>query len=440
MSKTFIYCCDATKIALYIFMLMKAIGKFFLIIIVLEVSLGGGGRLFDTGPFTLRMVLFGLGLLYSVAIFLSREKIPREFVFLSGLFVALSCFSLLISSLNNQPFSAALRDFKPLAYFLLLPFFASTIRSVHDVITVSRVLRLSALVLAVLYLIVLAIWKSGLVTTVQMYEWLNPAHSAQAEFLFRGDTTFFFKAVLYVGVGVFFFVSEKNLSGKSAVLLLLLAIALTMTRGMWLSVFMVLAAWAFFCTGDRRKGLALAAGLLLVGVMGIVGINETLPSVAQSNAIRMNDLKMLADTLPSMAQSNAIRENEPKTQWYWQTVLFGRGLGASVLGRETIEITYANVLFKQGMLGIVFWLLPAAYLIWRVRNIIHPRLRALAMPYFMAAAFVYVVSLTNPFLTNPIGMAVVMIAMVAVRVIERLGGAELLESAPRSVSLGVAQI
>ena len=44
-------------------------------------------------------------------------------------------------------------------------------------------------------------------------------------------------------------------------------------------------------------------------------------------------------------------------------------------------------------------------------------LRSLAIPYFMAAAFVYVVSFTNPFLTNPIGMAVVMIAMVAVRVI-----------------------
>ena len=52
-----------------------------------------------------------------------------------------------------------------------------------------------------------------------------------------------------------------------------------------------------------------------------------------------------------------------------------------------------------------------------MRAIRDTALRALAMPYFMAAAFVYVVSLTNPFLTNPIGMSVVLVAMVAVRVI-----------------------
>lgn len=39
------------------------------------------------------------------------------------------------------------------------------------------------------------------------------------------------------------------------------------------------------------------------------------------------------------------------------------------------------------------------------------------MPFFMATAFVYLVSITNPFLTNPIGLTVVMLAMVAVNVI-----------------------
>ena len=54
-------------------------------------------------------------------------------------------------------------------------------------------------------------------------------------------------------------------------------------------------------------------------------------------------------------------------------------------------------------------------------------LRALAVPYLMSAALVYVVSLTNPFLTNPIGMSVVMIAMVAVRVINRSSSKDLME-------------
>lgn len=408
-------------------MFLTALGRVLLITIILEVSLGGGGRLFDTGSVSPRMLLFGFGLAYTAAVLLYREKIPREFVFLTVMFVALSSVSALISVLENQPVLAALSDFKPLAYFLLLPFFAITVRSVNDVLLVGRLLKFSALTLAVLYLIVLAIWESGGVTTVQMYDWLNPAHSPQAEFLFRGDTTFFFKAALYVGVGVFFFVAEKNLSRKSAVLLLLLAIALTMTRGMWLSVFMVLAAWAFFCAADRLKGAALAAGLLLVGVMGVVWINETLPSVAYSNAIRMTDLKTLAATTADM-------------MGHWQAVLFGRGFGAAVVGREAIEITYVNVFYKQGIVGIIFWFLPAVYLAWRMRAIRDTALRALAMPYFMAAAFVYVVSLTNPFLTNPIGMSVVLVAMVAVRVIGLSSSSKaLMEPTPRPLAWMMTQ-
>lgn len=378
------------------------LGKVLLIVIILEVSLGGGGRLFDTGAVSPRMMLFGAGLAYTTAALLCRKKIPREFVFLTVMFFALSSVSALISALENQPVLAALSDFKSLAYFLLLPFFALTVRRVNDVLLVGRLLKFSALALAVSYLIVMAIWKSGGVTTEQMYEWLNPAHSAQAEFLFRGDITFFFKAVLYVGVGVFFFVAEKNLSRKSAALLLLLAIALTMTRGMWLAVFMVLAAWAF-CVLDRLKGAALAAGL--VGVMGyVVWINETLPSAVHSIAIREDDLNALWVTMAD-------------TMGHWHAVLFGRGFGAEVLGREAIEITYVNVFYKQGIAGIVFWFLPAVYLAWRMRAIRDTALRALAMPYLMSAAFVYVVSFTNPFLTNPIGMTVILVAMVAVRAI-----------------------
>ena len=390
-----------------------AFGRVLLVLSILEVSLGGGGRLFDTGSVSPRMVLFGLGLAYTAAALLYREKIPREFVFMTVLFVGLSSVSALIPVLQNQPTMAALRDFKPLAYFFMLPFFAITIRNMSDVVLVGRLLKFSALLLAALYLGVMAYWKSGGMTVMQMYEWLNPAHTAEAEFLFRGDTTFFFKALLYVAVGLFFFVVGKNRNWHGVALMLLLAIAFTMTRGMWLAVFMVLAAWAFFCTADRLKGMVLAAGLLLAGVAGVVLISETLPSAVQSNAIRLNDLNAIAIAIP-----------EAKSEVNAMTLLFGHGFGTGFLGREIIEITYVNVFIKQGLIGIVFWLLPAVYLAWQLRLIRDVALRSLAMPYVMAAALVYVVSLTNPFLTNPIGMAVVLIAIVAVRVVRLSGGSK----------------
>ena len=398
-------------------MLLTALGRLLLIVIILEVSLGGGGRLFDTGPLSPRIVLFGLGLAYTAAALLYRE-IPREFVYMTGLFVAVSSISVLVPVLQNQSAIEALRDFKPHAYFLMLPFFAITIRNMVDVVLVGRLLKYSALILAVLYLGVMAYWKLGGMTAMQMFEWLNPSHTAEAEFLFRGDTTFFFKALLYVGVGVFFWVAEKNRGWRGVVLMLLLAMALTMTRGMWLAVFMVLASWAFFSVAERLKGMLLAAGLLLAGVMGVVLINQILPSVVQSNTIRLSDLYAIGNAVTT---GNAV------------TMIFGHGFGTELFGRKMIEITYVNVFVKQGLIGIIFWFLPAVYLACQMRLIRDAALRSLAMPYLTAAAFVYVVSLTNPFLTNPIGMAVVLIAMVVVRVVRFSSGSKVLtEPAPHT--------
>lgn len=396
---------------------MKVFGRLLLVAIVVEVALGGGGRLIDIGHITPRMVLFGLGLAYSVARLAHREEIPREFMFLTGAFIALSGISALVSALENRPVLAVFSDFKPLAYFLLLPFFAITIRNVNDVVLVSKMWKASALVLSTAYLVIMLVWKLDFLTTAQVIGWLNPEHDPGLEFYFRGETTFFFKALLYVGVGVFFFSVERGLTRYAVLLILLLGIAVTMTRGVWLSVFMVLAAWAFIYHASRIKGAALAAGLIFVGVVGVVWINETLPSVAISNAIRIND----GVEFEHMATGVTL---------HLQEVLFGQGFGATILGRQAVEIAYANVLYKQGMMGIVFWFLPIGYLVWQMRDIRHPEMRAFAMPYFMSAAFVYVVSLTNPFLTNPIGMSVVMIAMIAIRVIRQSSNSVLVEAAP----------
>jgi hypothetical protein len=394
-------------------MFMKIFGKILLVLVVMEVSLCGGGRLFYDGMVTPRYVLFGLGLAYSVSILLCREKIPPEFVFLTVAFIGLSVISAITSILKSMPTPAALYDLKPLAYFLLLPFFAATIRSVDDVMLVAKIWKFSALALAGSFLAVMAMWKLDLVTATQLVDFLNPTHDPRLEFYFRGETTFYFKALLYVGVGVFFFIDEKKWARNVAVLMLLLAIALTMTRGMLLSVCLVLSAWAYFHSNNQAKNLMLAAGFLLVGVVGVVWINATLESVKLSNEIRINDLKWLMDI-----------------SLHWQTVLFGQGFGAPILGREAIEIAYVNVFIKQGVIGIIFWLLPPFYLAWLMRSINDSGRRALAMPYFMSAALVYVMSLTNPFLTNPIGMSIVMIAMVAVRVVNQSSSKDLMKPLP----------
>lgn len=379
---------------------MQRIGAVLLVIVVFEVSFGGGGRLIDTGPVSPRMVLFGLGLAYTAVMLLRGERLPRYVVLFASFFVALSGLSAIRSISEGHSIGNAFLDFKPLAYFLLLPFFAIAIRTTTDLLTVGTVLRISSVALALSYLLIMAVWKSGLLTMDQMYEWLNPAHDPRREFYFRHEVTLYFKAVLYLGVGVFFFAAQHRGTSKAFAALLLLAIAVTMTRGAWASVFTVLAAWTFLSSDDRLKGVLHGAALLAIGVVGVAGITLVLPSAAVSDSVRAADLKLMGEA-----------------SLEWKALLAGYGFGAKVFGRGAIELTYVNILYKQGIAGLLFWLVPLAYVAWGVLNIAERGARLMVMPFLMAAAFVYLMSVTNPFLTNPIGLTVVMLAMVAVNVI-----------------------
>ena len=379
---------------------MQRIGAVLLVVIVFEVSFGGGGRLIDTGFLSPRMVLFGLGLAYTAVMLLRGERLPRYVLLFSAFFVALSCLSAVRSISEGHSIGAAFLDFKPLAYFFLLPFFAVAIRTTGDLRKVGTVLRISSVALALSYLLIMAVWKSGLLTIEEMYGWLNPGHDPRREFYFRREVTFYFKAVLYLGVGVLFFAAQHRRTSDALAALLLVAIAVTMTRGVWLAVFIVLAAWIFFSSDDRLKGALRGAGLLAIGIVGVVGITFMLPSAAVSDSVRVADLKLAGETTLE-----------------WEALLAGYGFGAKVFGRQAIELTYINILYKQGIAGLLFWLVPLAYVAWGVRNMGEPGARLLAMPFLMATAFVYLVSVTNPFLTTPIGLTVLMIAMVAVNVI-----------------------
>src|SRR4051812_17144403 len=195
-------------------------GRILLTVVVLEAALGGGGRLIDSGLVSPRMLLFGVALAYAAfRIGVARARIPWEFACLILAFCALLLFNGSVSLIRDVPLETIIKDAKPQIYFPMLAFFAITIRNARDVATVTGILKFSAVVLSIAYLAVLSLWHSGVFTYQELQGALNPAADAGKEFLFRGDTTFFFKAVLYVGVGLFMFLSHPTLWGKLGIIL-----------------------------------------------------------------------------------------------------------------------------------------------------------------------------------------------------------------------------
>ena len=81
-----------------------------------------------------------------------------------------------------------------------------------------------------------------------------------------------------------------------------------------------------------------------------------------------------------------------------------------------MELTYLEIFFKQGLLGVSFWIFILFYCIYKfkiasknnidLQNII---------PWLTGVFIVYLQSITNPLLVNSIGMSFVIIAMIILR-------------------------
>jgi O-antigen ligase len=250
---------------------------------------------------------------------------------------------------------------------------------------------LAAAYLGLLTLVLLRVIPFGLV-----YETLGRSD----EFFFRGESGLFYKGFLYLGIGFCFFLVGRGWS-KLVAALLFATIVLTLTRGLVLSAVIVLAvALLVRARGALRLpayGLLLATGVALAAPW----LRKVFEVRATSDALRLGDVRVVEQSTT------------------WASVLLGHGLGIAVGQRARIEATYLEILHQQGVLGLCFWGAIAALIMRDYLRAWKARRDDIALPFFLGAVFVYVESATNPFLTNPIGMSMVLVSLVVLRLLAR---------------------
>jgi hypothetical protein len=142
-------------------------------------------------------------------------------------------------------------------------------------------------------------------------------------------------------------------------------------------------------------GSLLAAGL----VVAWPWITRMFAGRAESAEVRLFDLRVVEQSAT------------------WGSLLVGQGLGASVGERARIEVSYLEILHQQGVLGLLFW---TALLALLTRDYVRASRRGeggTALPFYLAALFVYIESATNPFLTNPIGMSMVLVSLTVLKLL-----------------------
>ena len=222
----------------------------------------------------------------------------------------------------------------------------------------------------------------------------------------RGQGLLFYKGFLYLGVAIMFLVSMRGRYWIPAVVVITGALVLTLTRGFILSTSI---AVLMLLVVQRRKW---AVSLALVGIAGAAFmVWNYLPSLNEgiSESRDVSNLQRLDD----MAY---IERHASLT-----TLLTGEGFGSLINERQNIENTYLWALWKLGIPGLIFWLVPLVLCSYFFIRIPRRGANRLACAYYFGTVLIYIQTSTNPYLNNPIGLSFVMIALSALQTLAREG-------------------
>lgn len=384
------------------------IGKLLLVVVTLEILLGGNGYLTKLQGFRLRELLFACAMVWVAVRLLVLEpiRIPRTVWVIFGAFLATTAFSALLGYLSGSRQEAILAELKPLSYFPMLLFFFVAIRDRRDVTLVGGLILACGSIQAVAYLSVLGAAAVGILDYNSIYLFLRQSD----EFIFRHNPEyevfvgFLYKGAFHIGVAALLAVFDPYKWTKVLAVALIAALALTLTRGLVGALVLAIAIGAVLGLKGGRMPIYIAACVLALGILfagtsteaGLVGSEFRLGSkdmfIRPTDSIRVADMDLVTRKLDA------------------QTVIIGNGLGSKIGARERIEMTYVELLYKQGIVGLALW---AGILVWAFTLLLEvPRQdRPLGLAMFLAGLYVYFATITNTFLTGSIGMAIVFMSL-----------------------------
>src|SRR5258708_13140122 len=186
--------------------MLKRISKIVLIAILLELLLGGGGRLTALGNVSLRMVLFCAAMILTLILLIKGNRIPVRYRKIFAFFFLAILIGVVFGLLNHSPMNLIWENVKPVVYFLSLPFFTLTV-SESEVKLVPRIIKNCALLLAVSFLLLVFLINVGIIPFPNFYRLTEKT----VEFFYRGELSFFYKGFLFFGIGsIFYYFSDSN--------------------------------------------------------------------------------------------------------------------------------------------------------------------------------------------------------------------------------------
>ncbi|MCT7569962.1 O-antigen ligase family protein [Aliarcobacter butzleri] len=314
------------------------------------------------------------------------------------IYILMLSISSFIGIINNAGNKEVLENIKPLIFaFMIIPF-SLFIINLKRVYLVGKLIKISGLFMSVSFVLLLIFLYFGYIDFNAMYIILS---SDVNDFMMNNADIprIFYKGFLYVCIAFIFYTYSNNKYKFLILSLLFISIVLTFTRGFLLALILSFVFISIIEFKQKKSfyillTIFIGLAILLPFYVNIIGERDV------SDSIRILQIKEVFDSITI------------------SSFFIGHGYGIGVPTRPNgMEITFLEIFHKQGILGLFLWIGFLFYMIFNYLNIRNLAYKKMFKPFLVSTFFVYFQSLTNPYLNNPIGMSMVLLAFSVLLVI-----------------------
>lgn len=421
-----------------------------LCLFLLECSITGGGRYWEAGPVSIRILLGGLAAVLALPELFRHlgAYLKKPSIWLTLIFVAWLAFCAWLGIRSNNRMDVLITDVKGFMWLFLIPVFVAVVRSRDRLRTLLSWVLAGAVIQAALILAVnAAVVLSD--NPEPLCRWLTARSIGLVDIVSNKLVRVFFKSSPYMIVGCVVVLFRQARAPKLrwryvlAVALLFNALLLSYTRSLYgalgLTAVLSITAVLILCPAGRKRVLAfLLAAVVCFGVLVTVQefvlegsylsfavsrtIGQEVPT-SWASQLRGRIRGDISDDKPNDAemdrQRSYIEVTEKSDQFRQETQdglkdcirrspIIGCGLGAAAASRDSgvDEYFYLDMLARTGIVGLVLYMLPFGYVVlWCLRR------RSLLRECPEGAAVVcglctfWVVTWFNPWMNAVLGIA-----------------------------------
>jgi hypothetical protein len=367
-------------------------------LLLLELVMGGGGRLVPIGPVTLRIVVFFMTLIVWVLAVALRKYRSGQGLALFIVYAFCLCHlpALLTDATSLRLERQQFAQIQGLLFMFSAPFVAMAVNSISVVERSASIIIFGGLISALALFCVILLLYFGFINFSALYEW----SLISEEITFRSENQIFSKGLFFIAIALIFAVTLRPRFWILISMILALCIVLSLTRGIVAAAFISVM---YSLAKSRRISTFYILVIVLI-IVGFVYIREIAEFFVGSEDRASSIQTRLDDFQVFLLEVD------------FRMLMMGDGFGSSLNNRHAIENSYIWAIWRFGVFGFLFWISPffiSYYFYRKVKSGTY--YGQVATAYFSGMIMLGLVTATNPFINNSIGILYSLISIFSLR-------------------------